>query len=252
MVHHKDEAASPRIAVSSTLETIAVSVDQRQYRHALHALSALSSAQRSLSSAQSSSSAASASEPDLSKEQRRRYVQLYKRTLNALWSAELSEDERAELDGLDRSASYASLSRARTLAFHELKKELQGRTVMTRQAAKDEAARSAKGGLLKGWFGTRQTAPAALPHDELTEQQRDDLDALLEDEEKADDGRTPSAAADAVLLQVELGLRALSVSLLDAEAQPMLRVTAEGGSASLVKRPRGFAAGGGSAEPPVH
>ena len=241
MVHHKDEAASPRIAVSSTLEAIALSVDQRQYRHALHALSALSSAQRSLSSALSSSSAASASEPELSKEQRRRYVQLYKRTLNALWQAELSEDERAELDQLDRSASYASLSRARTLAFHELKKELQGRTVMTRQAAKDEAARSAKGGLLKGWFGTRQSAPPVLPHDELTEQQRDDLDALLEDEEKADDGRTPSAAAgDGVLLQVELGLRALSVSLLDAEAQPMLRVTAEGGSASLVKRPRGL------------
>ena len=248
MVHRKEEAASPRLSFTSSCRSIALSLSQRQFRVAVQLLSSLSSAHRLLESSRASSpSVSQAVERALSREERRRYVQLYKRTLNALWMAELSAEEAAELSSMELMASFSSLSQARSFAWFELKRELQGRTVMTRQAGREEAAkRSGGGGLLKGWFGQRQSQAA---HEELTEQQREDLYALLEEEEKEGEGGGAGGGAGVggfshppewLLVQLQLSLHAISISLLDADYRPMLTLAAEGGEARVAKRERGM------------
>ena len=249
LVHRKEEAASPRLSFTSSFRSIALSLGQRQFRVAVRLLSSLSAAQRLLDGSRTASqSPSAAADSELSREQRRRYVQLYKRTLNALWLPELSAEEAAELAAMDTNGSFSSLSQARSFAWSELKRELQGRTVLTRQAGKEEAKKAGGGGLLRGWFGQRQSQAA---HEELTEQQREDLYALLEQEEEKEgegEGGEGGAhaggsvrAADWLLLQLQLSLQSVSVSLLDADYQPLLTLLAVGGEARLAKREKGIA-----------
>ena len=245
LVQRMTEGEAPRFSVSCHFPSIELALGQRQYRHALRELSSLSTAQRLLQTSAATSPSAASTDRPLSKEERRRYVELYKRTLNALWTDELSAEERAEMQSMERAATFASLAQARTFGWFELKRELQGRSVKTRQAGKDEAAKnSGGGGLLKGFFGRK---PSQLPHEELTEQQKEDLYALLEKEEGEGEeegevgGEGPAAQRpDRVEVDMEVELKVVTASLLDAEYRPMLQVTAEGGSAHVVKRLRGL------------
>ena len=230
MVQQREESASPRFDLTSALPSIDLRLGQRQFRRLLAMGSELSDAQRQLSAAAVQSPSSATLRP-LSKEERRRYVQLYKRTLNAMWSPELDAAERAELDALERASSYSSLAQARTFGWWELKKELQGATVRTRQAGKDEAAKSSGG--LKGFFGRRTKE---VRHEELTEQQREDLYALLEKEEGEEGVASASPEAEQrVALQLEVGLEALTATLLDVNYRPMLNVAAEGARLRLTK-----------------
>ena len=252
MVQRMDEGAGggsdgalPRFSLSCDFPSIELSLGQRQYRHVLKELSSLSAAHRLLqSSAAALPSPAASNDRPLSREERKRYVELYKRTLNAMWTEELSGEERAEMQSMERTASVSSLAQARTFGWFELKKELQGRSVKTRQAGKDEAAKNkGGGGILKGFFGRKSSQ---LPHEELTDQQKEDLYALLEQEEGEEEGEVgsdgPSHTPDRVEVEMQVNLKAVTASLLDAEYRPMVRLAAEGGTAHVVKRQKGFTA----------
>ena len=236
MTMNKDESVSPRITLSSSFQSLAVSVAQPQYRHMLRLLSEVSKSNNTLQSALSSASSSSATaDRALTRDERRRYTDYYKRTLNALWLPELTADERADMARVEREGSYTALAQARTHGWYELKKELAGRTVMAREAGKD--ASKGNTGLLKGWFGSKK---ADISHEELTEQQREDLYAIVDAEEQKDGagngGVSSSHSADWVLIQLAVSLDRLSLALLDKRYVTMLQLNAEKTTSRVVKR----------------
>ncbi|MCJ1297086.1 hypothetical protein MMC34_008655, partial [Xylographa carneopallida] len=230
---HKDEAVSPRMQLQSSFPSIALFLAQPQYRHVLRLLSELSKSNNTLQSALLSANSSPAVQRALTRDERRRYTDFYKRTLNALWLPELTADERADMARLEQEVSYASLAQARTHGWYELKKELAGRTVSTREAGK-EASKGNKG-LLKGWFGQGK---ADISHEELTEQQREDLYAIVdaEEEKEGSSSATASHPPDWVFAQLALSLDKFSLALLDTHYTPMLQLNAEGASSCVVKR----------------
>ena len=228
----KDEAASPRFELESSSARIALSLAQPQYRHLLRLLSQLSASAARLQSALAASPSLQADGRALDREERQRYIRLYQSRLNALWLPQLSAEDRAALVELEREGTYASLNAARRYAWSELKKELRGRTVMRREQAEEEARKAAGSalGLLRRRFGTKLTREA-LQHEELSEQQKEDLEALLDSE----DGGGPRASHPPgwLLLSLHLQLATASLTLLDATWAPMLTVKAEGGDCLL-------------------
>ena len=119
---------------------------------------------------------------------------------------------------------------------------------MTRAAAMEVAQKS--GGGLSGWFGRGATAAitAAQKHDELTEQQKEDLYALASSEEKAGalySGMAASASehpADWVMVQLSLRLNEARFALLDEHMQKMLMMTATTGTCDVQKRSQSMTA----------
>jgi len=72
----------------------------------------------------------------LTDEAQQRYVELYKRTLNALWLPELSDADIEEKETLERDLPYEELSMMRQVAVLEVKAELGKRNkVENREAA---------------------------------------------------------------------------------------------------------------------
>ena len=236
---NKDDNASPRISLTSSFQSIAIFLAQPQYRQLLRLLSELSKSSNTLQSALSSASSSStqSAERDLSRDERRRYTDMYKRTLNALWLSELTADDRAEMARLERETSYKSLAQARTHGWYELKKELAGRTVMTREAGKEASKGNSR--LLKGWFGSNK---ADISHESLTEQQREDLYAIVDAEEEKDGTALsgPSSAgshpAEWIFAQLTVSLDRLSLALLDKQYATMLQLKAERGTSRVTKR----------------
>ena len=237
MTLHKDESFSPRITLASSFQSIAVFLAQPQYRHMLRLLSELSKSNNTLRSALSSASSSSPeADRALTREERRKYTEYYKRTLNALWLPELTADERADMATMEREASYSALAQARTHGWYELKKELAGRTVMTREAGK-EASKGNKG-LLKGWFGSNK---ADAGHEELTEQQKEDLYAIVDAEEQKESSVISGASAgshsaDWIFVQLAVSLDKFSFALLDKQYATMLQLSADRATGRVVKR----------------
>ncbi len=234
---NKDESASPRVSLTASFHSIAVFLTQPQYRHILQLLSELSKSTNTMQSALSAAPSSSTGR-ELTRDERRRYTDLYKRTLNAMWLPELTADEQAEVTRLETEASYQALAQARTHGFYELKKELAGRTVMTREAAQADASKG-NGRLLKGWFGRNK---ADISHEELTEEQREDLYAIVDAEDAKEgggllgDSTAGTHTADWIFVQLDVRLDKLSLALLDKQYASMLQINAEGGTARVTKR----------------
>ena len=116
MIMNKDETFSPHISLSATFPLISLQLAQSHYHHLLHLLSSLSSSHSHLQELLASTITKDA-QTEPTKAQRQTYINLYKRTLNALWLPELKPTEQQELDSLERDLSYDSLSRLRTAAL---------------------------------------------------------------------------------------------------------------------------------------
>ena len=122
---------------------------------------------------------------DITPHQRKRYIFLYKRTLNALWLPELTDYERKEMETLEEEMPLSELSVLRRATRSELTRELAGREdVQERGKALDSRVHWYD----KLFVGTDQAKKniqaQAKPEQELTEGQRN---AILEHEsQKAD------------------------------------------------------------------
>ena len=108
--------------------------------------------------------------------QQRRYMYLYKRTLNALWLPELDEAEMKEKEGMERELPYEEISLMRHATTLELKKELGEREKIKDREQAIQARTHWWDKLFRSEENTKKSIEnSASPEHQLTEQQKDGI-----------------------------------------------------------------------------
>lgn len=138
------------------------------------------------------------------RQEQKRYVTLYKRTLNATWEPPLSTEEGAEIQRLEREIEFTDLAKGRRAAVLELRRQLpQGQFVTRREIAERKNA--------GGWFTRRvEVKPVRF----LSDREREELYASLDIKE----GVLEAAAEndlppDTVTMKIAFELKGVMLSL---------------------------------------
>ena len=111
--------------------------------------------------------------PAMNEFQQKRYMFLYKRTLNALWLPELDEPEMKEKEAIERELPYEELSLMRRASTLELKKELGEREKIGDREQAIAARTHWWDKLFRSEESTKKSIESsAEPEHQLTEQQK--------------------------------------------------------------------------------
>lgn len=242
---NKKTEPQPKIKAESLIESIKLSLSEKQYSAVLRIVSHVSQAQQKVNSLMRVD--------EITREgttyDKKRYVELYKRTLNALWLPDLDNDERNEKHKFETELSMDTILEYRKLAWRELRNELpQGsKFILSRQEALKQQGgivyKTAKRvtGLVSwaiGW-GYNQTSDDGYSHNQLTDEQQNNIENELDDtDESSDQIVDPNALpkeyhlADAVFKLPEL-----SISLTDTDFLPLTILSITGATVSVLKRP---------------
>ena len=112
----------------------------------------------------------------MSEFQQKRYMYLYKRTLNALWLPELNEAEMKEKEEMERELPYEELSLMRRASTLELKKELGEREKIGDREQAIQARTHWWDKLFRTEESTKKSIEnSAEPEHQLTDQQKDGI-----------------------------------------------------------------------------
>jgi len=127
----------PKVDVDCGLHAFGVSLAEPQYQSLLEMLDVISRGQAKVNKI-----SGKIKFKDGDQKTKEAYVKLYKRTLNAAWLPDLSEDEKKEKIDIERKLSFETLARYRASAIAELRHQLkEGEDVMTREDMEKQRAK---------------------------------------------------------------------------------------------------------------
>eukprot|EP00808_Paulinella_micropora_P013263 g68077.t1 len=199
---------SPKINIKSELGSINFRLGEGQYHALLAFLSALANEQEQI---QYELGKIDIKFREGTEADRKRYIALYKRTLNATWLPELTEEELVTLQELDAEVSYQDLAEYRTGAFAEVSRELGGKRVTKRP-------KGSSGGWLSSWWGGSSEAESPPEaHLELTEQDRESIYEAVKGSSR-EFKPEKKQAPDFVLVNFSYHLREFGLALCASEA----------------------------------
>jgi hypothetical protein len=139
---HRDAKTAPRVWVDSQLYDISLQLSETQYGEMLGIVNRISESHSSMA-ALLQTFQEHFREGTIA--ERREYVRLYKATLNAMWLAPLTDEQKKRKEQLERELRYEDIRRYRLAAIGELKREL-GIIGGSRDVGVSAAASSASGG----------------------------------------------------------------------------------------------------------
>eukprot|EP00457_Paulinella_chromatophora_P000029 gb/GEZN01000029.1/.p1 GENE.gb/GEZN01000029.1/~~gb/GEZN01000029.1/.p1 ORF type:complete len:3687 (-),score=441.49 gb/GEZN01000029.1/:130-11190(-) len=242
MTTNKQDTPSPKVNIVSALSAINATAGEDQYHALLSFLSAIGNEQEDI--------AYELSKLDLkfrkgTEEERKNYISLYKKTLNATWLPELTSEELQELNQMEKELNYEDLAKYRAGAIAEVGRELRGKRVTLRKKAKHQDEKQKGGGWLSGWWGSSEltpSSPAETTLDEhvvLTDQDREAIYAAVSYDShayKAPDKFAPNF----VLTQVSFKLGSFGFALCSAYsagAKPLVQLEATDAQVSFRQYP---------------
>ena len=121
---NKQHTPQPKIRIESLIESIKLSMSETQYTTILRIISHISQAQQKLTSMMRVDEISQPGTPS----QRHEYVELYKRTLNAMWLNELSASESNQLKQLEINIKFDTILDWRRYTWNELRRELRAQS----------------------------------------------------------------------------------------------------------------------------
>lgn len=197
----KDDIRTPKYGISSTLHTIGFSLSEAQFNGILQLLATLSALQQQLSDLYAPFDPVRLYRAGTD-EEKFKYIDYYKRTLNASWLAELNEVQKHEKEKLEEQLSFEDLATWRQYAMNELKRELDGKAITLSGAEKK--------GFFSRLFGGKKNKEQE--HYEITDADRDELFQQLEYDPNRDDAVLEFNPAS-IIASAELEIKEFSLSL---------------------------------------
>eukprot|EP00808_Paulinella_micropora_P000973 g79679.t1 len=207
---NKQDSPAPKMNIDSLLGTISVSIAEDQYHALLAFISAIGNEQEQI--------AYELGKIDTkfrkgTEKERREYIALYKRTLNAMWLPELTEVELEAMQVIEAEVIYEDIAKYRAGAIAEISRELGGKRVTLRPKEENE---DAGGRWLSSWWGSSSRAVSPLPQSEqpltLTDEDREAIYKAVSYDSQATKAPV-KFAPDFVLTQISFQLKEFGFAL---------------------------------------
>lgn len=226
LVRNKVKDASPLMRADAVLYSLSFQISDTQYNVALEQLSVLTTTQASISEK------LDALKPKYRQgtvHERKRYIELYKRTLNSSWLQPLTDAEKIEKTDFEKTIEYDDISKFRYTAFLELRRQLPKGTAVTLRE-------QTKKGIFSGFFKSSTKSPEVT----LTEKEKEEIYAELDFDP---DQELQIYEKDFVKLALNFTMRECKISLLDSKFSELVVGLSTDTSLSLCMYPESLKVG---------